>query len=59
MKIPAKLIYREAYLDRVQPFIGNPIIKVLTGHRRVGKSYILYQLMSLIRSKDKSASLIF
>ena len=54
-----KLIYREAYIDRIKPFIRKPVIKVLTGHRRVGKSYLLYQLMEIIRKDDKDVNLIY
>ncbi|MDD4921936.1 MAG: AAA family ATPase, partial [Bacteroidales bacterium] len=35
------------------------IVKVLIGHRRVGKSYILYQLMELIRKDDSTANIIY
>jgi predicted AAA+ superfamily ATPase len=34
-------------------------VKVLTGHRRVGKSYILYQLMNIIKTKSKTANIIY
>ena len=40
----AQLINRQYYTDLIAPFIGKNIIKVLTGQRRVGKSYILKQL---------------
>lgn len=36
-----KLIRREIYSNRIKPFIGKGLIKVLTGQRRVGKSCIL------------------
>lgn len=39
------IIYRKTYLDRIRPFVGKQLIKVLTGQRRVGKSYILKQLL--------------
>lgn len=32
------MIKRETYLSRIRPFIGNELIKVLTGIRRSGKS---------------------
>ncbi len=35
------MIERPLYLDRIRPFIGKPIIKVVTGVRRAGKSTIL------------------
>jgi len=36
-------IPRLVYSERIKPFIGKEIIKVITGQRRVGKSYILFQ----------------
>jgi predicted AAA+ superfamily ATPase len=33
-----KIIIRQIYLNKIAPFIGKQIIKVLTGQRRVGKS---------------------
>lgn len=36
---------RDLYLDKITPFIGKPVIKVITGMRRVGKSYLLRQLI--------------
>lgn len=35
------MIKREAYMERIRPFIGTDIIKVLTGIRRCGKSVML------------------
>ncbi|MCX7786972.1 MAG: ATP-binding protein [Spirochaetes bacterium] len=37
-------IPRESYLNKIQAYVSKPIIKVLTGMRRVGKSTILQQL---------------
>ena len=59
MKIPKTVIARETYLNKIQPFIGKPIVKVLTGHRRVGKSYILYQLIEQIAKTEKNAHIIY
>jgi len=41
MEFNVTLIPRPAYTDRLAPFIGQPIIKVLTGLRRCGKSSLL------------------
>jgi predicted AAA+ superfamily ATPase len=41
------------------PFIGVDLIKVLIGQRRVGKSYILLQLMDVIKAKDKKANIVY
>lgn len=35
------VIKRESYMARIRPFIGNELIKVLTGLRRSGKSVML------------------
>lgn len=53
------LIERPYYTERIRPHIGKPIIKVLTGQRRVGKSYILLQLMDIIKQSDASAQIIY
>ncbi|MDR0866802.1 MAG: ATP-binding protein [Candidatus Symbiothrix sp.] len=47
------------YIHKINPFIDKQIVKVLTGHRRVGKSYILYQLMDIIQEKSKTANIIY
>lgn len=40
---------RRSYTDRLMKYTGNRLIKVLTGQRRVGKSYIMRQIaMELI-----------
>ena len=57
-KIPKNINNRNAYLDRVKPFIGKNIIKVFTGQRRVGKSYLLFQVMQFLQ-KDSSVSILY
>jgi len=59
MDIPVGLIKRERYLKQIEPFIGKNLIKVLTGQRRVGKSYLLFQMMELITEKDLNASILY
>lgn len=51
--------YRNRYLQAIEPFMGQSIIKVMTGQRRVGKSYILFQLMELIKQKEPNANIIY
>ncbi|ABR74660.1 ATPase [Actinobacillus succinogenes] len=53
------LIYRKRYLERVRPFIGKSLIKVFTGQRRVGKSYLLFQIMQEIQAGDSQANIIY
>ena len=56
--MPIDVLQRPHYLHRVMPFIGKNIIKVFTGQRRVGKSYLLYQLMLLLKKENPNASII-
>jgi uncharacterized protein len=53
------IIERPYYTEKIRPHIGKPIIKILTGQRRIGKSYILLQLMDIIRDADTSGQIIF
>ena len=41
---------RNIYLEKIRPFIDKDLIKVLVGQRRVGKSYILLQLMEELKT---------
>lgn len=52
-------IPRPLYTERIRPFINKEIIKVVVGQRRVGKSYILLQLIKEIREGDKEANIIY
>lgn len=54
-----KYIKRPNYNDRITPFINKQLIKVLTGQRRVGKSFVLYQLIDEIKKRDKKANIIY
>lgn len=54
-----KYIARPVYTEKIKPFIGKQIIKVLTGQRRVGKSYIMLQLMDFIKEENPSANIIY
>jgi hypothetical protein len=52
-------IQRLNYINKIRPFIGKQIIKVLTGQRRVGKSYLMYQLMDIVKEEQPSANIIY
>ena len=52
-------IKRPLYIDRIKPHLGKPIIKVLTGQRRVGKSFIMLQLIDEIRLLFHDANIIY
>ena len=54
-----KSIPRYKYLNKIKPYIGKQIIKVLTGSRRVGKTTILKQLISIIEQENKDTNIIY
>jgi predicted AAA+ superfamily ATPase len=56
---PQNLVARDSYINRVKPFIGKQIIKALTGQRRVGKSYLLFQLIEFIQKEDSEATILY
>lgn len=59
INIPPHIRKRTTYLDKIKPFIGQQIIKVLTGQRRVGKSYLLYQLIQFVLEQDQNAEILY
>jgi len=59
VRIPSVLHHRDAYIERIKPFMRTPIVKVMTGHRRVGKSFILFQLIERIKNEEKNANIIY
>jgi predicted AAA+ superfamily ATPase len=50
---------REKYLQRIKPYIGKNVIKVLTGQRRVGKTTLLKQIIDIIKNENKEANTIY
>jgi predicted AAA+ superfamily ATPase len=54
-----KLIFRKQYMDKIRPFIGKDIIKIITGQRRIGKSYMLKQLIEEIRRIRPQSNIIY
>jgi predicted AAA+ superfamily ATPase len=52
-------IKRPVYIHRIIPHLGKPVIKVLTGQRRVGKSFILLQLIDEIKLIFPGANIIY
>lgn len=46
---------RYFYLDRIAPFLGRPVVKILVGMRRVGKSCLLRLLRERIVSEGTAA----
>ncbi|WNY25629.1 ATP-binding protein [Methanolapillus millepedarum] len=54
-----ELIARNRYQNKIRPFVDKQLIKVLTGQRRVGKSYILKQIAAEIAEKDPDAHILY
>ena len=57
-KIPTNINNRQHYLTQVKPFVGKNLIKVFTGQRRVGKSYLLFQLIQFLQ-KDNTVAILY
>lgn len=54
-----KLKYREVYINLVKPYIDKDIIKVFIGQRRVGKSYLMLQIIEEIKKTHQNANIIY
>jgi len=54
-----KIIARQQYIEHIQKFIGKGMIIALTGQRRVGKSYIIRQLVTEIEAGNPDANIIY
>lgn len=60
VRIPKVIHRRDTYIERIKPFMHTNTVKVMIGHRRVGKSYILYQLINQIKSEEgEDANIIY
>lgn len=59
MDFPKILKKRKGYIERIKPFIRKSVAKVLTGQRRVGKSFLLYQLIEEILGEEPNANIIY
>lgn len=58
--MPTTGFIRNEYVDKIYSYRGNRLIKVLVGQRRVGKSYILRQLvLKLIESGVDKKNIFF
>ena len=51
-------IIRQAYIDQIEKYLDKETIVVVVGQRRVGKSYMLRQLLEL-KSKDSANNIIY
>ncbi len=50
---------RKGYVEQIEPFMQKSVAKVLTWQRRVGKSFLLYQLIEEILNKEPNANTIY
>ncbi len=53
-----KNIIRTLYLQKVRPFFNQPLIKIITGQRRVGKSRFLLQLKEELEKLNPTGNFI-
>ena len=53
-----KVLIRNKYLSKIEKYLGKDTIIVLTGQRRVGKSYILKMIRD-IKVKDENNNIIY
>ena len=54
------MIIRETYLNSIKNYINKPVIKVITGMRRVGKSYFIKQIInSLMNNGHKPEQILY
>ncbi len=58
-KFPSHIIQRSTYTSRIEPFMNKPIAKVFTGQRRVGKSFMLFQIMKIVLKENPNANIIY
>ena len=53
-----EILVRQHYLDKIEKYLGKDMIIVLTGQRRVGKSYTLRMIRD-IKAKDGHNNIIY
>lgn len=53
-----EILVRQNYLDKIEKYLGKDTIIVLTGQRRVGKSYTLRMIRD-IKAKDGNNNIIY
>ena len=52
-------ITRPIYVRRLDPLVGKDVIKVLVGQRRVGKSYLLFHVVDMIKERDPACPIVY
>ncbi len=53
------IIERPIYLERIKPFIDKNLIKVIVGQRRVGKSFLLLQIINYLNQNRENINTIY
>ena len=43
--VPSRIYHRERYLKKIRPFFQSDMIKVITGIRRCGKSFLMLSII--------------
>lgn len=54
-----EIIIRPIYLEQLKRYKNKPIVKVLTGQRRVGKSFLFKQFIEQISHNEPNANIIY
>ena len=54
-----EIIRRDTYINHIMRYIDKGVMIAITGQRRVGKSYILRQLVRDIQEKNPEANIIY
>ncbi len=53
-----EFIKRKNYIKRISPFMSKDIIKIITGQRRVGKSFFLFQIIEELKINNPEIQII-
>ncbi len=54
-----KIVERNLYFEKILPFLGNNLIKVITGQRRSGKSYFMLFLKKRLEQEYPDSNIIY
>jgi len=54
-----KYTVRPLYFEQIKPYINDRLIKIITGQRRVGKSYVLNQIKDEIVALNSKANIVY
>lgn len=53
------ILRRQTYIEKISPYFGKDLIKVLIGQRRAGKSWILLDLIRILEKEYPEKNIIF